>query len=152
MGDEKKARLIELLCSIIGAKVKYSRCGGSVSSIILQYYYDDPLDCELWIWCYWDIEKYDRVIACSEDDDTPVVGVMATASRGLEEKSVIGFTLYENYVLGLYFSDSSELWICPVEYDEEFKDLNNWELLSHVRHYKYKLDSHHQLQEEYFEK
>ena len=151
MTSHKKTKVLELLRSIVGSKVKYRRCGGGAGSIILQNY-ADPLECSLWVWSHWEIEEYECIIATSEDDDTPVTGLMATAAKSLENSTVIGFSLYENFALVLYFSNNRELYIYLEEREEEFKNLVIWELLSFKRHYRYFVDLDFQLQEEYFER
>ena len=77
---------------------------------------------------------------------------MATAAKSLENSTVIGFSLYENFALVLYFSNNRELYIYLEEREEEFKNLVIWELLSFKRHYRYFVDLDFQLQEEYFER
>ena len=62
---------------MLDQKVKYSRTGGGASSILLIIFEDESA---VWAWRYWEISKGDQLIACSEDDDTPVTGVMAVAA------------------------------------------------------------------------
>lgn len=66
---------------LLGQKVTYSRTGGGAGSILLIKFEND---CALWAWRYWEIIKGNQLIACSEDDDTPITGVMAVAARQLE--------------------------------------------------------------------
>ena len=66
---------------LLDQKVKYSRTGGGASSILLIIFEDESA---VWAWRYWEISKGDQLIACSEDDDTPITGVMAVAARQLE--------------------------------------------------------------------
>lgn len=99
--------LIKTLKKLLGARVTYSRTGGGASSILLLNF----SSClSLWCWRYWEISQHNILWATSEDDDTPITGVMATAARLLENKTVTGFSLdLENeYQLWLCFDDDLE--------------------------------------------
>ena len=69
------------------------------------------------------------MIACSEDDDTPVTGVMAVAARQLEGTILEDLYLDDTtYKLGMLFDNGHELWLYPeLEEREEFKSVINWE-------------------------
>lgn len=111
---------------LLGQKVKYSRTGGGASSILLIIFEDEST---IWAWRYWEISKGDQLIACSEDDDTPVTGVMAVAARQLEGTILEDLYLDDTtYKLGMLFNNGHELWLYPeLEECEEFKDVVNWE-------------------------
>lgn len=111
---------------ILDKKVTYSRTGGGASSILLIIFEND---CRIWAWRYWEISKNEQLIACSEDDDTPITGVMAVAGRQLEGAVLEGLSLDNtNYQLGMLFDNGYELWLYPeLEENEEFKSIVNWE-------------------------
>ena len=111
---------------LLDQKVKYSRTGGGASSILLIIFEDESA---VWAWRYWEISKGDQLIACSEDDDTPVTGVMAVAARQLEGTILEDLYLDDTtYKLGMLFDNGHELWLYPeLEEREEFKSVINWE-------------------------
>ena len=111
---------------LLDQKVKYSRTGGGASSILLIIFEDESA---VWAWRYWEISKGDQLIACSEDDDTPVTGVMAVAARQLEDTILEDLYLDDTtYKLGMLFDNGHELWLYPeLEEREEFKSVINWE-------------------------
>lgn len=108
------------LIRIKGHEVIYSKTGGGNSSILLITLDNDY---SLWAWCYWEIRRNEELVACSEDDDTAVVGKMARAANLLEKSRVIGIVLYDKYELMLTFSNGLELLF----YTSEEYDFPNWE-------------------------
>ena len=111
---------------LIDKKVTYSRTGGGVSSILLIIFDNE---CAVWAWRYWELTKDSQLIACSEDDDTPITGLMAVTAHQLEGAVLEDFYLDDtDYQLGMLFDNGYELRLYPeLEECEEFKDLNNWE-------------------------
>lgn len=111
---------------IRGKKVIYSRTGGGASSILLIRFEDESA---IWAWRYWEIIKGVQLVACSEDDDTPITGVMAAAARKLERAVLEDIYLDDTtYQLGMLFDNGYELWLYPeLEEREEFKSVINWE-------------------------
>ena len=118
--------LISDINLILGKRVTYSRTGGGASSILLIKFENE---CAVWAWRYWEISKGDQLIACSEDDDTPVTGVMAVAARQLEGTILEDLYLDDTtYKLGMLFDNGHELWLYQeLEEREEFKSVINWE-------------------------
>lgn len=126
MSIEKE--LIDSLKKMLGAKVIYSRAGGGMSSILL-ITTDNCLS--LWCWRYWEIRQRNILLATSEDDDTPITGVMAKTASLLENKSIIGVGLdpENDYQLYLCFDDDLDLILFPeFERRKRFKHVN-WELV-----------------------
>ena len=125
---------------IRGKKVTYSRTGGGASSILLVIF-DNK--CAVWAWRYWEINKGDELIACAEDDDTPVTGVMAVAARLLEGTVMEDLYFDESTLhLGMFFDNGYELWLYPeLEDCDEFKSLCNWEYQIPTKNLCYEITS-----------
>ena len=112
---------------ILDKKVTYSRTGGGASSILLIIFEND---CRIWAWRYWEISQGDTLLACANDDDTPITGKMAMAAQSLEGLKIIDIRLVKNSLnLGILFEDSKELWLyTEVETNKDLLSLINWEI------------------------
>ena len=74
MGDKRhnnKTEVVEILKSILGKVVIYSRSGGGNISILLQKYENNV---SIWSYYYWEISQREKLIATSEDDTTAITG------------------------------------------------------------------------------
>ena len=115
------------LHSLIDSTVTYCRTGGGASSILLLRLTDDS---KVWAWRYWEISQGDTLLACANDDDTPITGKMAMAAQSLEGLKIIDIRLVKNSLnLGILFEDSKELWLyTEVETNKDLLSLINWEI------------------------
>ena len=123
-GDKEDVlRLKTLLSELIGQQVCYSSCGGGVGSILLLEVKNK--NC-IWSWRYWSIYKGDTLLACSEDDATPITGTMAVAAHQLEGSRIKNVTLDE-YTLDLsVVLDNDCRWDIITMLDKQ-NTLQNWE-------------------------
>ena len=119
--------IAEILESLIGQKVIYSRAGGGNGSNLLQKYQNR--DC-IWSWCsYWEIYQSDKLIADPNDDITAVTGTVAVAAMMMEGKCLEGCCIdEEDLTLELHFEDDIVYVICPEKSEDE--DMSNWEITS----------------------
>ena len=85
----------------------------------------------LWCWRYWEITVHIDLLACSEDDDTAIVGKMAVAARRIEDKRLLGFYIDDDFSLVLMFEEDITLTV----FTEEFSgvELIYWELYNTKR-------------------
>ncbi len=111
------------LVNLLGKTAVYSRSGGGASSILLLNF---DVDVSIWGWNYWEISRYDKLLATSEDDCTAVTGPVAVAARSIEGKRLEGFSIFSDLSLGLYFEDNIDLQIFTR--DEKIGELTSWEL------------------------
>jgi len=119
-------RIIAGLRALIGNYVVSSNTGGGASSILLLKFDNDSA---IWAWRCWEISCGEELIACSEDDDTPMIGKMAVVANMLKGKRVLDVKLVEeNLNLGILFDGNYELWLyTEKENRKEFLSVNNWE-------------------------
>lgn len=123
----------KILDSLIGQKAIYSQSGGGNGSILLQEFQNGVC---IWSWCsYWEIRKYATLIACAEDDITPLVGVVATGAKMMEGKALLGYEIDEDLNLALYFDDYIDYIIFPVKET----DITNWKINSKELNVAYEL-------------
>ena len=126
MGDKTiryMYEIAEILESLIGQKVIYSRGGGGNGSILLQEYQNEYC---IWSWCsYWEISQGDKLIADANDDITAVTGTVAAGAMMMEGKCLEGYYLGKDLTLGLKFEDDICYFIYPEKEDE---DISNWEI------------------------
>ncbi len=121
-------KLNNCLERIVGHHVLYSVSGGGCGSILLIRFNNKDA---LWAFRYWEVIHNDRVLGCSNDDITPVIGVVAVAAIQLEGRKVIDVILYEDLNLRIIFDNHYELIIVTtIETRPEFIDLENWEYCS----------------------
>ncbi len=143
-------KLFELLSreltNLIGLSPYYSATGGSVGSIVLQLFTDEITDADiysLWSWRYWEIWRRDELLSTSEDDAEPIVGKMARAAASLQHKKIIGFSLYDDFSISIYYEDGLEFSIfTEYEEDQNFVDMENWKLVAKKTHKSFTVDSH----------
>lgn len=115
------------LHSLIDSTVTYCRTGGGASSILLLRLTDDS---KVWAWRYWEISQGDTLLACANDDDTPITGKMAMAAQSLEGLKIIDIRLDKKSLnLGILFEDLKELWLyTETETNKNLLSLINWEI------------------------
>ena len=142
--ENDMTKLEKDLIRIKGHEVIYSKTGGGNSSILLITLDNDY---SLWAWCYWEIRRNEELVACSEDDDTAVVGKMARAANLLEQSRVIGIVIYDKYELMLTFSNGLELLF----YTSEEYDFPNWEYWMPDMNRSYIITSKLEVKEEPYE-
>lgn len=111
---------------IKGKKVIYSCAGGAYCSTLFIRFENR---CAIWARRYWEISKCGILIACSEDDATADIGIMAVAARMLIGSVMDAILLDDNtFQLGMLFENGYSLWLYPEkEQREDFKPLDNWE-------------------------
>lgn len=82
-------------------------------------------------WRYWEISVHIDLLACSEDDDTAIVGKMAVAARRIEDKKLLGFFIDDDFSLVLMFEEDITLTV----FTEDFSgvELIYWELYNTKR-------------------
>lgn len=134
--------LVDNLKLLLGAKTAYSRCGGGAGSILL---FNFTNNLSLWNWGYWEILHNSELIACADDDDTPITGTMPKGALALEAKRVLGFTLYPDYSLGLFFDDGYEFWIFTDEDSYIGEKMSYWELENWTNRTSFKIDRNHKI-------
>lgn len=122
------SHLVDYLQSMLGHHITYSRCGGGASSILLLH---TDNNYSLMCWRYWEISVHIDLLACSEDDDTAIVGKMAVAARRIEDKKLLGFFIDDDFSLVLMFEEDITLTV----FTEDFSgvELIYWELYNTKR-------------------
>lgn len=122
--DGNLERLKSDLSELIGQQVSYSCCGGGASSILLLKTNNDK-NC-VWGWGYWEIYQGEKLLACSEDEDTPIIGKMAVAAHQLQGSIIKDVVLDEDTLdLSILF-DNACRWIIITRFSEQVS-LQNWE-------------------------
>ncbi len=130
--------LVDELKNLLNRTVTYSSCGGGNSFI--QLFEFDKGDV-LWMEWWWEIWQYGELIACANDDDTPVIGKMAKAASVLVGKRLLGINLDLDYSLGLFFEDGYEFWIFTDEPDRLFDGFYYWEFVNWISRTAYTINS-----------
>jgi hypothetical protein len=106
----------ETLFGIINSNVILSKSGGSTGSLWL---IDFDNKTSLYIYCTWRIEHNDNILTTSNDDTTPITGLLTKTVRELEGKKLIAFDLSKQYDLTLKFEDDYCVKIfCDISYSE----------------------------------
>lgn len=138
MVNKHKNEIIEILKSLIGQKVIYSRAGGGAGSILRQEYQNGVC---IWSWSsYWEIIQRAVLIACSDDEDVrPHVGVIATGAKIMESKRLLGFDIDDTLTLALFFEDDIDYIIFPQKYKS--MELDNWEITAKKLNVVYELNN-----------
>ena len=126
--------IAEILESLIGQKVIYSRAGGGNGSILLQKFQNED---RIWSWCsYWEISQRGKLIADANDDIAAVTGTVAVGAMMMEGKCLEEYYLDEDLTLGLKFEDDICYFIYPEKEDE---DISNWEINSERQNVAYEV-------------
>ncbi len=142
MGDKRhnnKTEVVEILKSILGKVVIYSRSGGGNISILLQKYENNV---SIWSYYYWEISQREKLIATSEDDTTAITGSVALGAKAMEGKRLLGFQLWPDLTLCLYFEDDIDYVIFPQEPGENFA---SWSICEPEDDAVYELDENNKL-------
>lgn len=142
MGDKRhnnKTEVIAVLKSLLGKVVKNSRSGGGNVSILLQIYENDV---SIWSYYYWEISQRERLIATSEDDTTAITGPVAVAAKMMEGKRLLGFQLWWNLTLCLFFEDDIDYVIFPQESENKY---DSWEICEPADDAVYELNKNNKL-------
>lgn len=121
-GHNYKTELVEVLKSLLGEVVTYSRSGGGNCSILLQIYKNDV---SIWAYSYWEISQREKLLATSEDDITPITGAVAVGARTMEGKRLLGFQLWPDFTICLYFEDDIDYVIFTQTPEDDF---DSWEV------------------------
>lgn len=141
--------LIRDLKSTLGEVAVSSSCGGGAGSILMVHFTNHM---SVRGWRYWEIFRNNELLACSEDDPTPYVGVMPAAARRIEGMILQGFTVFDDYTLTLYFEDNIELFLYGHDlvmagYDDS--DMTYWEVYNENLKRNIFLDNHRRLSVEF---
>lgn len=100
---------VELMKSLLGEVVSYSRCGGCVGSLLLIIF---PEKSGIWAWRYWELSHMDELLASSTDQWDPETDRrMSDMTQRLEGKRLLGFSFSDGYDLVLLFEGDIELTI-----------------------------------------
>lgn len=134
--------IIEVLKSTLGQKVIYSKAGGGAGSILLQKF-DNKVS--IWSSYYWTIYQHNEQIATADDDITPNTGPVAMGAKQMLGKHLLGFTLWPDLIIDLYYEDDIEYTIYPNDFimfpdeDEDYDNLG-WEIWDEPQNRCYELD------------
>lgn len=117
-----KIEVVEILKTLLGKKVIYSRAGGGNGSILLQSYQNDI---HIWAYSYWEVSRQEKLIATAYDDITPISGTVAVGAKIMEGKYLLGFSLFSDLSIWLFFEDDIDYVIFPQDIEENFL---SWEI------------------------
>lgn len=133
-----KSEVTEVLKTLLGKKVIHSRAGGGAGSILLQRYQNGI---QIWAWSYWEISQRETLIATADDDITSIIGIVATGARTMEGKRLLGFQLWPDLTICLYFEDDIDYIIFPAME----KDFLSWEIKDKSNDAVYELNENRKL-------
>ena len=133
--------LSDELKNLLNRTVTYSSSGGA-NGFIQLFKFDNGS--ALWMSWWWEIWQRGKLIACANDDDTPITGKMAQDSAALVGKRLLGINIDNDYTLGLFFEDDYDFWIFTDNKPDEknlYDDFYYWEYWNRISKTAYGINS-----------